>query len=155
MNAPKIALGLAFTAVVLAPMNGLAQVSDRELKASYCYGYFKAQSEGRRTLCQSSNVPAEACQSANDDKLKRVLLYLMAKGAFNSGGGGPLIAMTQGRQDFNQCISWLDAGQGEPCFESCRHKAHSADEMMRCAEACEPEVCQKGKTCENLDYLPY
>jgi len=96
MNIRMIAAFTALSAILLAPLLASAQLSDRELKALYCFGYFRKQSDARRSICQNPSAPPQLCKAA-DDKLKRVLSYLMAKSAFNaSSGHGPSIAMAQG-----------------------------------------------------------
>jgi hypothetical protein len=130
--------------------------SDRELKAGYCLGWFRARSQDRNTYCAGAVGTPLACPSdlvqQQDDELKRVTLYLMAKGL----PGGAIIAAGQGARDWKQCFQTLQAPQTQSCSDTCFARSlRRPDDVSRCIEACKPDVCKRGGACDTMDYLPY
>lgn len=137
------------------------QLTDNDLKAAYCLGYFKVQTEILQRGCQGSQDRAltQACAEVNAEqtaKMRRVLGYLVAKGIlFNAGpaGRGAMVAVAQGESDMNNCFGTNAAQAAMTCETSCVRHGRSVSD---CFAACYPALCQKApQTCESLDYLPY
>jgi hypothetical protein len=155
-------------------------LSNKDLKASYCLGYFTAQKQAQPQMCLAGGVFADTymCSpdarewiSADQDaKLKRVLAYLTARDILFSSkpavSNGFMLANAQGTKDFQQCVKWANTQiekhtpSERACLSSCERtfsKNSTADhigELMNCTRGCEPELCRKSYSCENMDYLP-
>ena len=157
-----------------------SHLTDNEIRASYCFGYFKEQfEEGKQLLrCQGDAAAVTACfkqafgqNQTPEDKMKRTLLYLAAKGIMFGNNDAPL-AIVQGGQDFKTCAAAV-VTSGDSCyrqnFSACQARipplkkganavdvTNRANAVQQClAEQCVSPMCRKASTCESMDFLPY
>lgn len=136
------------------------RLTDNEVRAAYCFGYLKAGQQSLQGLCQNLPPPsAQECSAGEQEqnaKTQRILGYLVTKGIFLSPGTndiGAMIAVAQGRADFQSCINWSKTSESTACSAKC--VGPDASKSMACLDACMPALCRKGAACANLTYLPY
>jgi hypothetical protein len=147
---------LAWTQPITVVVAQDQKPTDQELKAGYCLGYLKAQSENRRSICAGLEGTAQACPSTlaqrEDERLRRITLYLAAKGFPN----GAAIAAAQGTNDLHRCLQGLAAPEMQACMVSCyARSSKTPDDISRCSKTCLPDTCTRSDACETMDYLPY
>jgi len=136
------------------------RLTDNELKAAYCLGFFKAGQQKLQNLCQNPTPSmAQACAASEQEqtaKTQRLLGYLVAKGIILSPGPNGLDAMgavAQGRVDFQTCTNWSETPEATACMNKCPRQP--ASKWSACLVACSPTLCRKAATCNNLSFLPY
>lgn len=171
---------VASYAVPVLPQD--AGLTSQDLKASYCFGYFSAQKQAQQQMCRAGGVfagtpmcapEARAQVSADQDaKLKRLETYLAARDILFSSNQavfyGFVLANDQGMKDLQQCIGWagmrieMHTPTEQACLSACATKFYSksssadaAGDLMNCTRGCQPDVCRKAHSCENMDYLPW
>ena len=164
--AARIILGALFLLAMLPHVFAQPyqeRLSDNELRAAYCLGYFKAGQQQLQNVCQNPTAPmAQACVASEQEqnaRTQRVLGYLAAKGVILTPGPNGLdamVAVAQGRADFQSCVNWSKTPEASACATKCL--GLPADEAMKCmngVNGCLPALCRKAATCVNLSYLPY
>jgi len=157
MPARAILLVLAVLAILpwASAQEPQPQLIDRELKASYCLGYFEEDHETRQRLCQkgldTSKVFALCSTGAQSDANRhRVEEYLAANGFLARLDAA--FATTQGHNDYSECVNWATSQAAIDCTQQCPRD--SVQQHLLCVSACKPIVCRRVETCDVLNYLP-
>lgn len=157
MPARAILLALAIVAILprASAQEQQPQLIDRELKASYCLGYFEADQETRQRLCQKGQDTSKffaLCSTGaqSDTNRKRVKEYLATSGLMARLDAAS--AATQGRTDYSECVNWARSQAATDCTRGCPRD--SVQQHLLCVSACKPIACRRVEECEVLNYLP-
>jgi hypothetical protein len=172
--------------IVSPPMTAVGQqqpLTDNELRASYCLGYFKGQLDLQEQMlsyaCHDGDEAAiTACRSRvtgghtipAEDRYRRTLSYLTAKGIWFGNNNSGFMAV-EGKQDLQRCVAEAQTPESLECFKesaaSCgsplpeknmseAKQLNRAEAWSRCiSQRCDSQTCRKAKTCESMDFLPY
>jgi hypothetical protein len=141
-------------AVIAAAMPAYAQVSDLELAAAYCLGW----DQETQSL---ANLPAEL-RAAAAARSNHTRAYLIAKGSFESYALPVVLAMNQGKNEAQQCITQVTAQTSQceklQCSRQCSTPANDPRGCYSCLQSCvRADICAHGRDrCDDIEKrLPF